>query len=216
MRDDKGRFVKGEHYNTSTEFKKGQHWRPRKPYWDRDWLYVEYVKKGRPANEIAQDFAVTEEAIRFWLKKLGIERRDMSTIRKMHKWGLSGEKNGMYGVHGEKHPNWKGGVTPERQQFYQSEDWSIAARAVWRRDQYRCQRCGIRKSRSSQRFHIHHRVSFAIPDFRAAIDYMALLCDKCHYWVHSKANVNGEWIDDVPTPVKGGDDKDGSVVPRGE
>ena len=122
----------------------------------------------------------------------------------------------MYGVHGEKHPNWKGGVTPERQQFYQSEDWSVAARAIWDRDKHSCQRCGIKKSRASQRFHIHHRVSFAVPDFRTAIDYMVLLCDKCHYWVHSKANVNRDWIDDVPVPAEGGDDRNGSVVPRGE
>ncbi len=213
MRDAKGRFVKGQHYGRVTEFKPGEHWRSRKPYWDRGWLHVEYVRKGRAANEIAQEFGVTETAILFWLRKLGIERRDMVTVRRMKKWGSSGETNGMYGVRGSAHPNWKGGVTPERQAFYQSEEWAAVAELVWKRDRHRCQRCGVLKSRASQKFHIHHRVSFAITDFRAAIGHMVLLCDGCHYWVHSRGNVNREWISDVLLPVKGGDAKNGSDIP---
>ena len=34
---------KGERRGESTEFKKGQHWRPHKPYWEKDWLEKEYI-----------------------------------------------------------------------------------------------------------------------------------------------------------------------------
>ena len=41
VRDNKGRFVKGVRSSPNTEFKKGQHWREPKPYWEKEWLYNE-------------------------------------------------------------------------------------------------------------------------------------------------------------------------------
>ena len=40
-----GRFLTGNHYSPDTEFKKGQHWRNYKPYWNKEWLYNEYIIK---------------------------------------------------------------------------------------------------------------------------------------------------------------------------
>ena len=47
MRDSTGRFLKGTH------------WRPRKPHWDRDWLYEQYVVLGRSTGRFDRDNVIT-------------------------------------------------------------------------------------------------------------------------------------------------------------
>ncbi len=189
MRNDKGQFTKGHHFSPETEFKKGQHWRPKKPYWDKDWLENEYTVKERSANDIARQFGITEAAILFWLRKHNILRHEMSNIRSKKYWGLAGKQNGMYGRTGENSSNWKGGVTPDRQEFYISDEWKKACSAVYKRDNAQCQRCG-----SKDNLHVHHIVTFANKELRADIDNLVLLCAKCHRFVHSKKNINKEFI----------------------
>lgn len=189
MRNDKGQFTKGHHFSPETEFKKGQHWRPKKPYWDKDWLVSEYATKERSANDIASEFGITEAAILFWLRKHNILRREMSNIRSKKHWGLAGEQNGMYGRTGENSSNWKGGITPERQEFYISDEWKKACSEVYKRDNAQCQRCG-----NKDNLHVHHIVTFANKELRADIDNLVLLCAKCHRFVHSKKNINQEYI----------------------
>jgi len=188
MRNDKGQFTKGHHFSPETEFKKGQHWRPKKPYWDKDWLVSEYATKERSANDIASEFGITEAAILFWLRKHNILRREMSNIRSKKHWGLAGEQNGMYGRTGENSSNWKGGITPERQEFYISDEWKKACSEVYKRDNAQCQRCG-----NKDNLHVHHIVTFANKELRADIDNLVLLCAKCHRFVHSKKNNNREY-----------------------
>jgi len=77
MNNNNGRFKKGEHRSPSTEFKKGEHWRQHKPYWDKEWLESEYTEKQRSANEIANQFGITESAILFLLRKHNIQTRSM-------------------------------------------------------------------------------------------------------------------------------------------
>jgi len=189
MRNDKGQFTKGHHFSPETEFKKGQHWRPKKTYWDKDWLENEYAVKERSADDIARQFGITEAAILFWLRKHNILRRDMSYIRSKKYWGLAGKQNGMYGRTGENNSNWKGGITPDRQEFYISDEWKKACSTVYKRDNAQCQRCG-----SKDNLHVHHIVTFANKELRADIDNLVLLCAKCHRFVHSKKNINKEFI----------------------
>ena len=188
-RDNKGRFIKGVHYSPETEIKKGEHWRPKKPYWNREWLLREYENNFRSANEIAEQFGITEAAILYWLRKHKIPRRKMAEIRAEKHWGLSGEQNGMYGKRGEEVPNWKGGVTAERQAFYSTMEWKKARRAVYKRDNRTCQRCGVKKN-----LHVHHIVGFANKKLRSDPDNLILLCANCHHWVHSRENTNKEYI----------------------
>lgn len=194
-RNEKGQFERGTRNAIKTEFKKGQHWREPKPYWKKEWLYNEYVVKERSLGEIAADFNVTEPAIRFWARKHGIPTRTTSEARSIKYWGLPGEKNGMHGRYGDKSPNWKGGVSPERQALYSSEEWSKAVSFVWKRDAAMCQRCGVHRS-SGEEFHIHHKVSFSVKEKRAKHENLVLLCKECHNFVHSKKNVNKEFLDD--------------------
>lgn len=167
-----------------------------KPYQNESWLRKEYIEKEKSSGDIAKEHKVAAALIIFYLRKFQIPRRSTSETRSIKYWGLFGELNGMYGVRGEDSPNWKGGHTPERQAFYNSEEWAIASKAVWIRDKSICQRCG-RKKKWKDAFHIHHIISFAVEEFRADIDNLILFCAKCHRWVHGKENAEKLWIKEV-------------------
>lgn len=96
----------------------------------------------------------------------------------------------------EKHPNYKGGLTPERQSFYSSLDWIELVKKVWSRDNAICQNCGKHHNTESNRgnFHIHHITSFQVKEKRLDLDNLVLLCKECHRWVHSKNNINNKFI----------------------
>ena len=177
MPDDKGRFLKGEH------------WREPKPFWERDWLHHEYVDLQRSAAQIAAQFGLGDSAIEYWLKKHGIPARSPSEancIRPKH--DNRGSRNPMYG---KRPASWKGGVTPERQSVYASSEWKTAAKTVWRRDRGHCRRCGKRRARMN----IHHLITFAVREVRVEIGNLTLLCVDCHRWVHSRKNVRREFLD---------------------
>jgi hypothetical protein len=98
---------------------------------------------------------------------------------------------------GASHPNWKGGITSERQSFNSSPEWKEAARAVWIRDKATCQRCGCRPPRKGpkhNRGHVHHIVSFKVKELRLTLANLVLLCADCHRWAHSNANATKEFI----------------------
>ena len=109
-------------------------------------------------------------------------------------------KNGVHHLKGKKGadtPNWRGGVTPARQGFYSTEAWKDACKVVWRRADAKCERCGLdhrRIDRESEKFHVHHIVSFMVKELRSEPSNLVLLCSKCHRFVHSKKNVNNEFI----------------------
>jgi hypothetical protein len=187
-----GRIQKGQRLSPATEFKKGQHWRPRKPHWDREWMVQEYVLNGRSTGDIAVEIGTTDSNVLYWLHKHDIPRRDVSKARQLKHWGAAGKANPMYGKRGAEVPNWKGGVTADRQAFYASQEWKTACSSVWKRDKAICQRCS--KSARAIKLHVHHIVSFQTVDLRAEISNLVLLCFSCHRWVHSKKNTDGLFV----------------------
>ncbi len=102
----------------------------------------------------------------------------------------------MKGRKGGDTPNWKGGITPERQALYSSEEWAEAVKIVWARDNATCQRCGeLHNSGGTRRtFHIHHIVGFAVCEHRTDPDNLVLLCKECHWFVHSNRNTDREFL----------------------
>lgn len=107
----------------------------------------------------------------------------------------------MAGRTGAANPHWKGGVTPERQEFYRSAEWKAACKAVWARANAKCEWCDLayREVRKTQKFHVHHIVSFAVRELRAEVSNLVLLCPDCHRFVHSRANTERKFL--VPWPV---------------
>ncbi len=191
---DDGRFAKGEHRSPATEFKPGQHWRPRKPHWDRTWLVVEYVEKSRSAAEIAVDASCTEPGILYWLRKHGIPRRTISESRAAKHWGASGPDNPMFGRFGSDNPNFVDGSSPERQRLYARAEGREFIKAIFARDGYRCVRCGAPKGKPKS-LHAHHINPWAGNEaLRFDTENGVTLCRPCHSWVHSKANVTREFL----------------------
>jgi hypothetical protein len=176
------RIKKGQHLSRATEFQKGQHWRTRKPYWDREWLRVEYEDKKKSAAEIAAQFGITENAILFWLAKHKIPTRTMTEVRAVKKWTTPrGAGNPMYGKRGILNKNWKGGLTPLRQRIYAKAEWGEFARQVFARD-----RC-CRLCESKEKMEIHHIDPFSqSPLLVMDIGNVLVLCRKCHKMIQGK------------------------------
>ncbi len=179
--------------HNSGQFKKGQHWRKPQPFWDREYLLAQYSTMEKSASEIAAEHGCKANNILYWLHKHNIPRRSIHEARQVKHWGLVGASNGMYGKTGAENPNWRGGITPERQALYSSEEWATVVVKVWKRDEATCQRCREHKT-AGMEFHIHHIKGFACVELRTYTPNLVLLCDKCHHFVHSKANTEKEFI----------------------
>jgi hypothetical protein len=195
MRTSKGQFIKGVSASPDTQFKKGQHWREPKPYWDKDYLYNEYVVKEKSSQDIAKEHNCLDTNIHYFLKKHKIKIRNTSEARKIKYWGQSGESNPMYNRKGELHPAWQGGITIERRELFSSKEWRKVSKMVRTRDNNTCQRCNKNTNVWTWIiFHIHHIVPFCIKELRLDVGNLVLLCAQCHRFVHSKKNINKEFI----------------------
>lgn len=193
---------------------------------DRTWLHQKYVVEGLGAPEIAQLVKRNEKRVWQWLHDFGIPTRPRGSneavhFKKGHALGkgrrLTGEarqklrearlrdgrvpylKDGAHhlkGKRGAQTPNWKGGVTPERQRVYASPEWKEAVKVVWQRADARCERCGKHHNEARARgtFAVHHVVSFAVAELRCDPSNLRLLCRACHLFVHSRRNVDKEFL----------------------
>ncbi len=101
--------------NEKGQFKKGYTWRKKKQYWNKEWLYNQYINLKKSAEEIAIDQNCKKNNIYYFLQKFDIKTRTIKEIRHGKYWGLSGSKNAMYGKTGKSNTNWKGGHSPEKQ-----------------------------------------------------------------------------------------------------
>lgn len=187
-----------------------------------------YTTMGLGCPDIGWLYDRDPKTVHYWLRKAGIptRARGMDPRQWFAKGGdprsFSGTKHsaaskakigaasrgrapylrdGVHWLHtvpADKNPNWKGGATPERQEFYRSIEWKAAVKAVWRRDNGCCRRCALDwrtvDSATTPTFHIHHIVSFAVVARRAATDNLVLLCRPCHHWVHSNKNADRQFL----------------------
>lgn len=78
---------------------------------------------------------------------------------------------------GEKHPMWKGGITPINQVIRHSDKYKLWREAVFKRDGYRCFDCGERGGR----LEADHLYPFAFyPRLRFEINNGQTVCKNCH------------------------------------
>lgn len=99
--------------------------------------------------------------------------------------------NGGQWMIGEKNINYKHGLSSVRppRNLTLTNRWR---RRVYARDKYKCQKCGDSSGGNLQAHHIKSWEKY--PAFRYDISNGVTLCIKCHRWVHSKANVNKEYL----------------------
>lgn len=89
----------------------------------------------------------------------------------------------LFKMRGEKHPNWKGGITPENTRIRRHIEYDLWRSAVLLRDNYICQKYGTRGGK----LHAHHIQNFSqYPELRFAIDNGITLSDKAHKEFHKK------------------------------
>lgn len=78
-------------------------------------------------------------------------------------------------VSGEKHWNWKGGISPRVLNTTEVREWR---KAVFERDNYICQHCGYKEGRILEAHHIKSWKDY--PDLRFEVDNGLTLCNPCH------------------------------------
>jgi 5-methylcytosine-specific restriction endonuclease McrA len=83
---------------------------------------------------------------------------------------------------GDKSHFWKGGIAPENERIRQGIEFRLWREAVFARDNWTCQDCGLRSGNGEKvTLNAHHIKGFAkYPDLRFAIDNGITLCVKCH------------------------------------
>lgn len=87
---------------------------------------------------------------------------------------------------GEKHWNWRGGITPENHRARTSLESRLWREAVFTRDEWTCQKYGIRGGK----LHAHHIQNFAdFPELRTSIGNGVTLSDKAHREFHKKYGI---------------------------
>lgn len=93
---------------------------------------------------------------------------------------------------GAKGSNWQGGVSPINERIRQSSEFKQWRAAVFARDKYTCQRCGVKYQVGNRpKLHPHHIKSFAkYPELRFKVNNGITLCEKCHKEVHQDDNGN--------------------------
>lgn len=201
-------------------------WQRRAKPVTSEWLTAKYIGEGLNCTQIAAIVKRDPKSVWNWLKDFGIPTRPRGTyapvlfkkgqrlragckLSEAHKEQIrqARKRDGripcyVNGVHwtkfyGRHTAAWKGGISPERQAFYSGQEWISAAKAVWKRDDAICQRCGLDHrtiDRTTQRFHIHHIDSFMIRERRAVVENLVLVCDKCHRWIHSPRNAGRRFL----------------------
>ena len=195
--------------------------RAQKPV-TKEWLIEHYIEKRMDCTTISKIVNRDPKSVWNWLQYYKIPTRprghDISRLPKGRKSGFKQSeetktklrkiaiadgrvpydpKVGSYmkGRKGSDTPAWKGGITPERQACYSSPEWSEAVKAVWKRDKATCQRClSKKKNIRTIPFDIHHIVGFSNKELRTEPSNLVLLCEPCHYWVHSKKNTTNLFI----------------------
>lgn len=91
---------------------------------------------------------------------------------------------------GDKHFNWRGGTSGERQLDMARRAYREWRKSVFERDKYTCQVCGDAKGGNLRAHHIRRYSVF--PELRYDIDNGITLCDKCHEKVHSQLDIQSE------------------------
>ena len=84
---------------------------------------------------------------------------------------------------GKNNPNWRGGISDKNKLFRNTEEYKQWRESVFKRDNWTCQKCGLRSKKGCYVIiEAHHIKPFAtFPELRLKIENGLTLCKKCHY-----------------------------------
>jgi len=103
------------------------------------------------------------------------KKRTSLKLREDYKKGI--RKSFFKELKGERHHNWKGGITTINEKIRKSLEYKLWRQAVFERDNYTCIWCGKR----GETLNADHIKPFALfPELRFAIDNGRTLCVDCH------------------------------------
>lgn len=85
-------------------------------------------------------------------------------------------------IRGENHPFWKGGTGTKRHQEMRKIEYILWRSAIFTRDNYTCQECGIKNGNGKNVYlEADHIKPWALyPKLRYSIDNGRTLCQRCH------------------------------------
>jgi hypothetical protein len=133
-RDKKGKFVKGVHYSPETEFKRGE--LPKN-------FGRGQFQKGHPGyNKEPNSGSFKEGQPNINKGKKGLWKANEGSFSKGHIPYFKGKR--IPQISGEKHPNWKGGVTRLAEKIRKSLEYKQWRLNAFRKDNWTCQGCGKR------------------------------------------------------------------------
>lgn len=114
-------------------------------------------------------------------------RETMQTEEYRRKQSVSkmGEKNGMFGIYGENHPNWNPSLTDYERIVGRKTKRDVEWREkVYKRDNYTCVTCGDDEGRNLNAHHLYSHNKYK--DKRYDINNGVTLCETCHKAFHDK------------------------------
>lgn len=130
---------------------------------DEQWLRQKYVEDDLSIIDLCELLNLTEPTILRWLDRHNIETTERYPT-------------------GKDHPLWR--KDTER---YRGSSWNDQRKEALRRDQYRCQKCGItepyHRDRVGHGLHVHHKIPYReFDDHKKAnrLDNLITLCGSCH------------------------------------
>jgi 5-methylcytosine-specific restriction endonuclease McrA len=141
---------------------------------------ISKATKGRPKSEehkrkigLAQIGKVIPEEVRKKISDATTGRKSLTKgLRKCtHPEAVRG------GMSGDKHWNWKGGISPENARIRQSSEYKAWRTAVFERDKWTCQICNERGGQL-EADHIQRFSEF--PELRFVLANGRTLCKPCH------------------------------------
>lgn len=123
-------------------------------------------------------------------KKISETRKRLFKEGKLKSWNKGKE---FLQIRGEKHPQWKGGITPINIKVRMSLEYKLWREAVFKRDNYTCIWCGARSGNGKAIIlHADHIKPFIdYPELRFALDNGRTLCIDCHKKTDTYAGKGG-------------------------
>lgn len=148
--------------------------------------FLNLYNKGLNDKEIAKIEDCHFSTIRRWRKK--------NNLATKIKYGYNSDgsyrgivfRKGHLLNKGEKHWNWRGGISLENNRaFYRREEWKDARDKCYKRDNYICQMCG-RKGLYFNAHHIKSRRDF--PELELELSNLLTVCVSCHLKIEHNFN----------------------------